>query len=95
MIINACLFLPQAWRLWKTKSADGVSVVSFVGFSTLQLIGALHGYFQRDYALMTGMLASVATCGSVTVLAALFCPRAPSTDLLTRGAHARSDSRVT
>lgn len=72
MVLNACLFIPQAWHLWRTKSAQGVSVLSFAGFNTLQLIGVAHGYFQRDFALMTGMLASFLTCGSVTVLAAYY-----------------------
>jgi MtN3 and saliva related transmembrane protein len=38
----------------------------------LQLIGAVHGYFQQDTALMMGMLASLLTCGSVTLLAARY-----------------------
>jgi len=72
MLINACLFVPQAWHLWKAKRAEGVSVLSFAGFNTLQLIGAVHGYFQQDTALMLGMLASLLTCGSVTLLAARY-----------------------
>ena len=72
MLINACLFVPQAWRLWKSKRAEGVSVLSFAGFNALQLIGVVHGYFQQDHALMMGMLASLLTCGSVTLLAARY-----------------------
>jgi MtN3 and saliva related transmembrane protein len=72
MAINACLFVPQAWRLWKTRDARGLSVLSFAGFNTLQFIGALHGYFQRDYALMWGMIATLVTCGSITLLALRF-----------------------
>ena len=72
MLLNACLFVPQAWRLWQTKRAEGVSVLSFAGFNTLQLIGVLHGYFQQDNALMMGMFASLLTCGSVTLLAARY-----------------------
>jgi len=70
MVLNAALFVPQAVHLWRTKTSQGVSILSFAGFNTLQAIGALHGYFQHDYALMVGMLASLLTCGSVTVLAA-------------------------
>jgi MtN3 and saliva related transmembrane protein len=55
MLINACLFVPQAWHLWKAKRAEGVSVLSFAGFNALQLIGAVHGYFQPDHALMLGI----------------------------------------
>lgn len=72
MLINACLFVPQAWHLWRAKRAEGVSVLSFAGFNALQLIGAVHGYFQQDTALMLGMLASLLTCGSVTLLAARY-----------------------
>lgn len=72
MVLNACLFIPQAWHLWRTKSAQGVSVLSFAGFNALQLIGVAHGYFQGDFALMTGMLAAFITCGSVTLLAAYY-----------------------
>lgn len=81
MLINACLFVPQAWHLWKTKRAEGISVLSFAGFNTLQFIGVVHGWFQRDYALMTGMLASLLTCGSVTLLAAHYsrASKSPST----------------
>ena len=53
-----------------------MSILSFAGFNALQAIGALHGYFQHDYALMVGMLASLLTCGSVTVLAAHFSRKA-------------------
>lgn len=72
MVLNACLFVPQAWHLWRTKSAQGVSVLSFAGFNMLQLIGVAHGYFQGDYALLSGMLASLLTCGTVTLLAAYY-----------------------
>jgi MtN3 and saliva related transmembrane protein len=75
MLINACLFVPQAWHLWKAKRAEGVSVLSFAGFNALQLIGAVHGYFQQDTALTLGMLASLLTCGSVTLLAARYKER--------------------
>jgi MtN3 and saliva related transmembrane protein len=72
MILNAALFVPQAIHLWRTKTSQGVSVFSFAGFNALQFVGALHGYFQRDHALLIGMLASLVTCGSVTLLAAKY-----------------------
>jgi MtN3 and saliva related transmembrane protein len=72
MALNACLFVPQALRLWKTKDAKGISIVSFAGFNALQFVGALHGYFQGDYALMIGMIATLVTCGSITLLALRF-----------------------
>ncbi len=80
MVLNAALFVPQAVHLWRTKTAQGGSVLSFAGFNTLQAVGALHGYFERDFALMVGMLASLATCGSVTGLAVWYGRRGAEGD---------------
>ncbi len=65
---NALLFLPQALELWRRRSSEGLSLLSFAGFNLVQLIGAVHGYLQNDRPLLIGMLASLLTCGSVTVL---------------------------
>jgi MtN3 and saliva related transmembrane protein len=78
MILNAGLFIPQAVHLWRTKAAQGISVPSFAGFNLLQFTGILHGWFQGDHALMFGMLASLLTCGSVTLLALRYGAAAPS-----------------
>jgi MtN3 and saliva related transmembrane protein len=69
LIINAGLFVPQAWHLWKAKRADGVSIPSFLGFCAIQLVGVLDGYYQHDKALLVGMTATVLTCGTATGLA--------------------------
>lgn len=69
LIINAALFVPQAWHLWKTKRADGVSIPSFLGFCAIQLVGLLDGYYQHDNALLVGMAATLLTCGTATGLA--------------------------
>jgi len=80
MILNAGLFVPQAIHLWRARTSQGVSILSFAGFNTLQAIGALHGYLQKDRALMIGMLASLMTCGAVTALAIYFSRKSPVTD---------------
>lgn len=69
LIINAALFVPQAWHLWKTKRADGISIPSFLGFCAIQFVGALDGYYQHDYALLIGMIVTLLTCGTATGLA--------------------------
>jgi MtN3 and saliva related transmembrane protein len=75
MVVNAFLFVPQAAAILRKKTAEGVSVLTFAGFNAMQLIGALHGYFQGDWYLAIGMLASFLTCGSVTVLALIYGKR--------------------
>ena len=77
LLISGFLFVPQVWRLWRTKDSKGISIPSFIGFNLMQLVGVLHGYFQSDNALLAGMFFSLLTCGSVTILAAYYA-RSPS-----------------
>jgi MtN3 and saliva related transmembrane protein len=68
LIGNALLFVPQIIAVWRKKSDEGISLITFGGFSVLQAIGIVHGLFQRDLSLILGMTASLITCGSVTAL---------------------------
>ena len=65
---NALLFVPQIVAVWRKKTDEGVSLVTFGGFSILQAIGIVHGLYQHDLSLILGMAASLLTCGSVTFL---------------------------
>ncbi len=65
---NALLFVPQAIAVWRKKSDEGISLITFGGFSILQAIGIVHGTYQRDLSLIIGMAASLLTCGTVTSL---------------------------
>jgi MtN3 and saliva related transmembrane protein len=66
--------LRQIWgtRLWRKKSDEGISLVTFGGFSVLQVVGIVHGLFQHDLSLILGMAASLLTCGSVTALTIVY-----------------------
>lgn len=65
---NAALFVPQTIALWRKKTDEGISLITFGGFSVLQAIGIVHGILERDWSLILGMAASLLTCGSVTFL---------------------------
>ena len=69
---NALLFVPQVLALWRKKSDEGSSLITFGGFSVLQTIGIVHGVYQRDWSLILGMSASLLTCGSVTGLTVFY-----------------------
>jgi MtN3 and saliva related transmembrane protein len=69
---NALLFVPQVLAVWRKKSDEGISLITFGGFSVLQVVGIVHGVYQRDLSLILGMAASLMTCGSVTALTVLF-----------------------
>ena len=65
---NAALFVPQALAVWRKKSDEGISLITFGGFNVLQVIAIVHGVYQHDQALILGMVASLITCGCVTSL---------------------------
>ena len=69
---NACLFVPQALALWRKKSDEGVSLVTFGGFCILQIIGVVHGVYEHDNSLIVGLGASFLTCGTVTLLTIVY-----------------------
>jgi MtN3 and saliva related transmembrane protein len=71
-VFNASLFIPQAIKIIKTKSARDVSLITFAGFNFIQINGALYGYYQNDLILMYGNLISFITCGIVTLLATYY-----------------------
>jgi len=65
---NALLFVPQIIAVWRKKTDEGISLITFGGFSILQAIGIVHGLYQQDLSLTLGMAASLLTCGTVTAL---------------------------
>ncbi len=69
LFINAALFIPQLIKLYKTKTAQGVSIITFAGFSAIQFFTILHGFYHKDYLLIFGFGLSLIMCGSVTVMA--------------------------
>ena len=65
---NALLFVPQIIAVWRKKTDEGISLITFAGFSVLQVVSIIHGLYEHDLALTLGMSASLLTCGTVTAL---------------------------
>lgn len=68
LFVNAVLFIPQIIKLYKTKNADSLSLITFVGFNLIQLFVILHGYLRQDYLLIFGTTLSFLTSGMITAL---------------------------
>jgi MtN3 and saliva related transmembrane protein len=68
LVCNALLFVPQVLAVWRKKTDEGISLITFGGFSILQVIGIVHGLYQHDLSLILGMSASLLSCGTVTAL---------------------------
>lgn len=75
LVANAGLFVIQAVKIVRARSSKGVSTFTFAGFSVLQVTGILHGYFQQDWYLLVGMVASLMACGTVTALSIVYRER--------------------
>jgi MtN3 and saliva related transmembrane protein len=69
---NALLFVPQAIAVWRKKSDEGVSLLTFGGFCVLQILGVIHGLYEHDNSLILGLGASFLTCGTVTALTIIY-----------------------
>jgi MtN3 and saliva related transmembrane protein len=69
---NALLFVPQAMAVWRKKTDEGVSLVTFGGFCLLQILGVIHGFYEHDNSLVIGLGASFLTCGTVTALTTVY-----------------------
>lgn len=78
LFINAALFIPQIIRLYLTKDAQGLSLLTFGGFNIIQLFTILHGMLINDYLLVLGFSLSLITCGLVTIMIFIYRKTIPS-----------------
>lgn len=72
LLVNALLFVPQAIKLYRLKSSQGISMITFAGFNVIQAFTAMHAYLVHDTLLLLGYVFSFITCGAVTLFAFLY-----------------------
>ncbi len=54
LFINALLFIPQSIRIFREKTAQSVSLTTFVGLLLIQFAIVLHGIIVHDSLLIWG-----------------------------------------
>ncbi len=69
LFFNALLFIPQIFRLLKTKDSQGMSLFTFGGFCITQFAAVLYGFLHHVFVLAYGYALAFLLCGLVTVLA--------------------------
>ncbi len=73
MSVNAFAFIPQAVRVYRTKSSKGVSPWTYLIFLVIQGYLVFHSfYYNHDFPLAIGYLLSMATCSTLLVLLWIF-----------------------
>jgi len=65
-IATGAAYVPQALRIWKRKSSEDVSVVTYLLFLGGQLVYLLYGIRFRQTPIVIGMAANIA--GSLAVI---------------------------
>jgi PAS domain S-box-containing protein len=78
LFVNALLFIPQSIKIFKEKAANGVSLFTFTGFLLIQLTIVLYCITIKNYLLAVGYMLSMATCGSVIIMAFVYRKTASS-----------------
>ncbi len=68
-IVMSIGYFPQAYRLYKTKSADTISLVSFTIFALGTLIRTVYGFVIHDIVLILSFIVGVIGSWSVLFLA--------------------------
>lgn len=68
LFINACLFIPQGWRLYKTKNATSVSLITFSGFVFIGITAVINGVLSANWAMAIGYILTVLATGAVVVI---------------------------
>lgn len=68
LIANALLFVPQIVTICRRKSAENISLTTFLGFNIIQIFTTFHGLINQDYLLAIGTALSIFSCGAVTIL---------------------------
>lgn len=56
LFINAALMLPQAIKIIRYKSAQNISLTTYIGFTLIQLAMLLYSLLQQDIWLITGTI---------------------------------------
>lgn len=66
-IATGAAYIPQALRIWKRRSSDDVSILTYVFFLCGQIVYLVYGVRIQQWPLIVGMTANIA--GSVAVIA--------------------------
>ena len=68
-IVEPIFTLPQAFQIFRTGSAEGVSIASWIGYEVLTIVWLWYGYVHRDkmifiYSLLSGIAQAAVIIGA-------------------------------
>jgi len=76
-LLTTTAFLPQVLKIWRTRSADDISLTPFATFTTGVGLWLLYGRFARDVPLMTANAVTLVSSGAILAMKVGFSRRLP------------------
>lgn len=70
--LTTAAFVPQAWRVWRRRSADDLSLPTFFIFSAGVACWLLYGFSIRSLPIILANLATLSIAVSIVVMAVRF-----------------------
>lgn len=77
-VATGAAYIPQALRIWKRRSSDDVSILTYLLFLGGQIVYLTYGIRIRQWPLIVGMAANIA--GSLAVILSALRYRADSAE---------------
>ena len=65
-------YYPQAYKIWKSKTADNVSLVSYIIFALGTLSWTLYGIYLHSWVIFVSFVIGAIGSGTVLVLKLLY-----------------------
>ncbi len=65
-------YYPQIWKIWKTKSAEDISIPTFIIFSFGTASWFLYGWYMHDIVIMSSFILGVIGSWSVLILTLIY-----------------------
>ena len=72
VVAGPLMTIPQVYQIWATHTADGVSLIAWIAYSTLSLFWVLYGLAHKDRAVFLNNLFYFVVCGLVVTGVLLF-----------------------
>ncbi|MDP3726578.1 MAG: PQ-loop domain-containing transporter [bacterium] len=69
-MVNPCFMIPQLVKIWKTRTTEGISLITFTILFLLQGAFSIHGIYLKDLPLFlsNGAAATMTFITSISVI---------------------------
>ncbi len=77
-VVMSLAYYPQAYKIWRTKSSEDISVFTYLMFGIGTVVWFIYGAYLRDSVIMIGFLFGVIGSWLVLLLSLRYKKRIPA-----------------